>query len=163
MMVTIAFSNRRNHFHHENSKKPGRNRTLRKEAFGTNKGRNESKIDSLSSQNTKRDPDFRQRKVQAFSANENPVEKTIRMRQKRENLRKGQAAGDTDGATMAQGSQAEGYSNFLSRVSNFFFASRRGRWDGGSHDYQNRNERTLHAPHVRGRMLLLRNLVRTLL
>nr|GEV45243.1 retrotransposon protein [Tanacetum cinerariifolium] len=34
----------------------------------------------------------------------------------RENLMKGQAAGDTDGTTMAEGSQAEGYSNFLSRT-----------------------------------------------
>ncbi|GJZ96707.1 reverse transcriptase domain-containing protein [Tanacetum coccineum] len=50
---------------------------------------------------------------------------------KRGNLRKGQAVGDTDGTTMAEGSQTKDYSNFLSGVSNFFSASRGGRWDGG--------------------------------
>ncbi|GJY57753.1 reverse transcriptase domain-containing protein [Tanacetum coccineum] len=50
------------------------------------------------------------------------------------NLRKGQAAGDTDGTTIAEGSQAKDYLNFLFRVINFFSASREGRWDGGSDD-----------------------------
>nr|GEV76420.1 hypothetical protein [Tanacetum cinerariifolium] len=67
--------NGRNHFHHGNSKKPDRSRTSGREAFGTNKGWNESNTDSLSSKNTKRDPGFRQRKVQASSANDNPERK----------------------------------------------------------------------------------------
>ncbi|GKB94695.1 hypothetical protein Tco_0980832 [Tanacetum coccineum] len=36
------------------------------------------------------------------------------------NLKKGQAAGDTDGTTVAKGSQTKDYSNFLSGVSHFF-------------------------------------------
>nr|GEZ60316.1 reverse transcriptase domain-containing protein [Tanacetum cinerariifolium] len=67
--------NERNHFHHGNNKKPTRCRTSRREASETNKGRNESKTDSLSSQKHQRDPGFRQRKVQASSANENPSRK----------------------------------------------------------------------------------------
>ncbi|GKG13316.1 hypothetical protein Tco_0350276, partial [Tanacetum coccineum] len=51
------------------------------------------------------------------------------------NLRKGQAAGDIDGTTMAEGSQTKHYSNFLSGVNDFFSTSKGGRWDGGPHDY----------------------------
>ncbi|GKA74811.1 hypothetical protein Tco_0781113 [Tanacetum coccineum] len=47
------------------------------------------------------------------------------------NLRKGQAVGNIDGTTMTKGSQTKDYSNFLSRVSDFFSTSRGGRWDGG--------------------------------
>ncbi|GKA23476.1 reverse transcriptase domain-containing protein [Tanacetum coccineum] len=43
------------------------------------------------------------------------------------NLMKGQATGDTDGTIMAEGSQTKDYLNFLSRVSDFFSASRGGR------------------------------------
>ncbi|GJU56667.1 reverse transcriptase domain-containing protein [Tanacetum coccineum] len=47
------------------------------------------------------------------------------------NLRKGQTAGDTDGITMAEGSQTKDYSNFLFGVSNFFPTSRGRRQDRG--------------------------------
>nr|GEV78739.1 reverse transcriptase domain-containing protein [Tanacetum cinerariifolium] len=117
--------------------------------------------------NTKIDPGYKQRKVQAFSANDNPgrkrnaskfcefhgevghtTDECMHLKRKIEEMLKArQAAGDTDGTTMVEGSQVEGYSNFLSRVSNFFSTTRGGRWDGGSHDYQNQNGRTLRASH----------------
>ncbi|GJV50020.1 hypothetical protein Tco_1440232 [Tanacetum coccineum] len=43
---------------------------------------------------------------------------------KKENLRKGKTAGNTDGTTMAEGSQTKDYSNFLSGISNLFSALR---------------------------------------
>nr|GEY95282.1 reverse transcriptase domain-containing protein [Tanacetum cinerariifolium] len=45
------------------------------------------------------------------------------------NLKKGQAAGNTDGTTMAEGSKTKDYSNFLSGISNLFSALRGGGWD----------------------------------
>ncbi|GJV26330.1 hypothetical protein Tco_1379025 [Tanacetum coccineum] len=49
------------------------------------------------------------------------------------NLRKGQAAGNTNGTTMAEGSQTKDYPNFFSGVSDLFSALREGGWDGGFH------------------------------
>ncbi|GJX80083.1 hypothetical protein Tco_0328232, partial [Tanacetum coccineum] len=52
------------------------------------------------------------------------MEKTRQRRQKGVNLRKGKTASNTDGTTLAEGSQTKDYSNFLSGVSNLFFALR---------------------------------------
>ncbi|GJX90746.1 hypothetical protein Tco_0344072 [Tanacetum coccineum] len=129
--------------------------------------------------NTKRNYGFRQRKVQASSANDNPGKKrnaskfcefygevghttdeymhlkrqieemfkAVKLSHlikelkqsnrkdqakatKRGNLKKGQAAGNTDGTTMAEGSQTKDYPNFLSKVSDLFSALRGDRTEG---------------------------------
>ncbi|GJX56305.1 hypothetical protein Tco_0286202 [Tanacetum coccineum] len=50
---------------------------------------------------------------------------------KRGNLRQGQAAGNPNGTTMAEGGQTKDYSNLLSRNSDFIPTPRGGGWDGG--------------------------------
>nr|GEX44532.1 reverse transcriptase domain-containing protein [Tanacetum cinerariifolium] len=50
---------------------------------------------------------------------------------KKGNLKKGQATSNTDGTTMAKGSQTKDYPNFLSEVSDLFPTLRGGGWDGG--------------------------------
>nr|GEV29490.1 reverse transcriptase domain-containing protein [Tanacetum cinerariifolium] len=106
-------------------KTPDKTQTSKREAFGTNKGRSESKTYSPSSQNTKRNLGFRQREVQAPSSNDNPGKLShlikeikqsggkdqTKVAKKGETLGK-ETDGNTDGIIMAEGSQTKDYSNF---------------------------------------------------
>nr|GEW65836.1 reverse transcriptase domain-containing protein [Tanacetum cinerariifolium] len=56
------------------------------------------------------------------------------------NLRKGQAAGNPDGTTMAEGSQTKDYPNLLSRDSDLIPTPREGGWDGRPNDYRSGDE-----------------------
>nr|GEV90051.1 reverse transcriptase domain-containing protein [Tanacetum cinerariifolium] len=71
-------TNEKNQFRHGNSKKLDISQTLRREASGINKGRSENRTYSPFSQNTKRNPGFGQKKVQASSSNDNPGRKKKR-------------------------------------------------------------------------------------
>ncbi|GKC22883.1 hypothetical protein Tco_1025033 [Tanacetum coccineum] len=59
--------------------------------------------------------------------------KTKQRQQKRRNLRKGQAAGNPNGTTMAEGSQTKDYTNLFPRDSDLIPIPRGGGWDGGFH------------------------------
>ncbi|GKF26461.1 hypothetical protein Tco_0082355, partial [Tanacetum coccineum] len=100
--------------------------------------------------NTKRNPGFRQREVQASSANDNPGRKKKRQQilrvswgKLKQSSGKDQAKAakrgkpqerknhwQYDGTTMAEGIQTKDYSNFLSGISNILSALRGGGWDG---------------------------------
>ncbi|GJX59445.1 hypothetical protein Tco_0290835 [Tanacetum coccineum] len=82
--------------------------------------------------------------------------KTKQRQQKRRNLRKGQAARNPNGTTMAEGSQIKDYTNLFPKDSDLIPIPMGGGWDGGSHDYRSLNGETFcppFHPEVRNQMV----------